>query len=372
MKTRVSAAAMLAWLSLSPAHAAEIHVVAAASDHLPLITVEGEIDISDGSNFAAAAASLGRQRAAVVFDSPGGSLLAGLQIGQIIRLHHYATFVPDDTVCASACAFSWLAGAPRFMQPSSRIGFHAAYVTNGREKVETGMGNALVGAYMTTLGLSLDAIVFAETAHPDEISWLTPQAAQKLDISVRLLPSEKAPAERSSPSLATSPSLVTSPQSPAPLPRQNSSVLTPELVGPQPPAVPAPSPADQAWLFVSDYFTHWSESTGEAVTYFRVAYAQTVNFYGKAIDRDTLLQSKRDYGERWPVRVYNARPDTIRSFCNPANSVCTVSGVVDWDCRNPARNAASKGAANFSLTVQFSGGRNQILAESGSVLTAAN
>ena len=364
---------LVAAISRTPhqmARAAEIGVVPSDGDHVAVITLSGEIALSDGKAFADAAQSLGRQRAAVVFGSPGGALLAGLQIGQIIRLHHYATFVPGDTVCASACAFAWLAGAPRIMQPASRIGFHAAYVTTGGTKVETGVGNALVGAYMTTLGLSLDAIVFAETAHPDEISWLTVQTAQKLDIAVRVLPAHISPGDTTPATPVTSPP---APPAASPRPNRGSSVLTPELVGPQPPAAnPATSPAEQARRFVSDYFTHWSESNGEAVAFFAGAYAQTVSFYGRTIDRDTVLQGKRDYAERWPVRVYNARPDTIRLFCSAANAVCTVTGVVDWNCRNPARNAASTGAANFSLTVALASGRNQILAEAGSVLPVAN
>ena len=333
---------------------------------LALITVSGEIALSDGNRFAAVVAGLGQQRAAVVFGSPGGSLLAGLQIGQIISVHHYATFVPQETFCASACAFAWLSGTPRIMQEGGRIGFHAAYVNDGDAKVETGVGNALVGAYMTNLGLSVEAIIFLERAHPDEITWLTQGDAQRLGIAMKIVPSNGHPAHVP----VTSPAAVAvKPASPR-LSR-NSSILTPELAEPQPSPQPtASNPNEQARSFAANYFTHWSEGNVEAGTYFSNTYAATVTYYGRTVDHNALLQTKQGYADRWPVRVYNVQPSTVRAFCNPANRICTVSGVVDWDCRDPARRAASKGSANFSFTIDMTGERYQILAESGSVFPA--
>ena len=350
------AAGIGAALAAGAARAADIHVYPKA-EHITFITVQGEFKLADGDAFAAAAKTAeasGHGAVAVVFNSPGGALIAGLQMGQLIRLHRYATFSPDDAMCASACALAWLAGTPRMMQAGSSIGFHAAFVINGAAKSETGLGNALVGAYMTKLGLSFEAVAWAERAHPDEeLSWLTPQDARELGIPVAIIPPFK---HKDRPQTATS-----EPEQPDPVP----TLLMPD----QPAPTPETAPDERARHFADDYFAHWSEQNRDAIGYFGTAYAQTVTYYGKSIDHDTLLQSKRGYAERWPVRVYNPRPASIHTFCNPAGTVCTVSGIVDWDCRNPAGNAASTGSANFSLTVSLADGREQVLAESGSVIS---
>jgi len=52
----------------------------------------------------------------VILASPGGALIAGLQIDKVIRLYHFTTFVSQGEYCASACALAWLAGEPLVMR----------------------------------------------------------------------------------------------------------------------------------------------------------------------------------------------------------------------------------------------------------------
>jgi hypothetical protein len=154
-----------------PLHAADIKVLDQTYEGLSAITVTGEMVLADGEAFSEAASTVGH--AIVVFSSPGGSLFAGLQIGQLIQLHHFATVVLQGDYCASACAFAWLSGSPRMMEDGGQVGFHAAYVEEGGAKVESGVGNALVGAYLNNLGMSAQTIIYIEMAQPDQITWLT-------------------------------------------------------------------------------------------------------------------------------------------------------------------------------------------------------
>jgi peptidoglycan hydrolase-like protein with peptidoglycan-binding domain len=55
---------------------------------------------------------------------------------------------------------------------------------NGK-KQETGSGNALVGAYLNTLGLTDEAIVFITSAAPDDAEFLSFQKAETLGIAVK-------------------------------------------------------------------------------------------------------------------------------------------------------------------------------------------
>jgi uncharacterized protein YecT (DUF1311 family) len=70
------------------------------------------------------------------------------------------------------------------MSASSTIGFHAAYVLDGGNARETGMGNAELGSFLTHLGLRVEAIRFITKAPPNKVSMLTPPLARALGIEV--------------------------------------------------------------------------------------------------------------------------------------------------------------------------------------------
>ena len=122
--------------------------------------------------------------AIVLLKSPGGDLRAGLSIGAEIRLLKYSTWVASGHLCASACSLIWLGGVNRYMSKDSRIGFHAVYESQGGYKRESEMGNAIVGAYLTHLGLSLASVEYITAAGPNEMQWLNVSAARQLGIDV--------------------------------------------------------------------------------------------------------------------------------------------------------------------------------------------
>jgi hypothetical protein len=103
-----------------------------------IILVVGKLVPGDEKQFINIALNSGN--AIVVFESRGGSLLAGIEIGKTIRLKGFATFVPDTVQCASACALAWLGGRIRFMSNSARVGFHAAYVDDGGQAAVSSAG----------------------------------------------------------------------------------------------------------------------------------------------------------------------------------------------------------------------------------------
>lgn len=347
-----------------PARSAEIKVFRDSGTQVQIVTVVGELALNDGEAFAAATARV--RNGAVLFDSPGGSVIAGLQIGQLIRLRHYATFSSDAWLCASACAIAWLAGVPRMMQPDSHIGFHAAF--NSDTYTESGAANALVGAYFNKLGLGFEAVAFATSAGPDEIAWLTPARARELGIPVTVL----APTSKKAEPPATPPprtAALPPPERPAPRPAPRALPDGFPLVTPAPP--PPASLAEQARGFAQDYFAHWSEANASALAFFGTTYAPQVILFGTPLEHDAVMAIKRDYAARWPVRVYAARPASLRSFCDEARHSCVISGTLDWDCRSAKGEKRSTGTALFSLTVRFEAGGPRILAETGTVLAPA-
>lgn len=152
-------------------------------DGMVLIFISGEMMLGDEKTFANEA--LPHDNAVVVFKSNGGNLKAGIEIGKAIRLKGFSTFVADGESCASACALAWLGGRARAMSATARVGFHAAHIQTGEQKVATSVGNALVGAYVAQLGLPERAVIYVTSAAPDEIKWLTFADAQAIGIDVK-------------------------------------------------------------------------------------------------------------------------------------------------------------------------------------------
>ena len=174
----------LAGFLVTPSFAADIDVIPTGTS-IDMIVIRGELVTGDADRFLRAVANT--ELAAVLFESPGGNLIEGLRIGEIIYHRGFTTGVAPNSACASACALAWLAGSVRYMDPSSLIGFHAAYVEADGVTSESGVANALVGAYLTRLGLGISAVVFATSASPDEIAWLNAARARAVGIDFVLL-----------------------------------------------------------------------------------------------------------------------------------------------------------------------------------------
>jgi hypothetical protein len=64
------------------------------------------------------------------------------------------------------------------------IGFHAAYIQIEGRPSESGVGNALVGSYLTQIGLSETAVVYITKAAPTQLTLLTLQDAERIGIEV--------------------------------------------------------------------------------------------------------------------------------------------------------------------------------------------
>ncbi|MDF3152048.1 hypothetical protein P3C58_08670 [Mesorhizobium sp. XAP10] len=169
-----------ATLLVGHATAAVIEKGPQAAGSPDLITITGVFEPNDDLQFNQVAATTGQ--AIVVLNSEGGAVLPALEIGRAIRLKGFSTAVASDTLCASACALTWLAGAPRLAGESANIGFHASYVVKDGTASETGVGNALIGAYLNQLGLSQDAIVFVTSAPPEGMAWLSGDKAGELGL----------------------------------------------------------------------------------------------------------------------------------------------------------------------------------------------
>jgi len=104
----------------------------------------------------------------VMLHSPGGNLMAGMELGRIFRKYkipvdiaetqketdpenHFEKTAPG--ICASACAYAFLGGVSRLIENGSRIGFHQFY--GNPKTVEANTGSVSVEGYT----LSADQII---------------------------------------------------------------------------------------------------------------------------------------------------------------------------------------------------------------------
>jgi hypothetical protein len=171
--------AALAQTSAPPAR-----VYVAREGNTTSIVVFGRIVAETEGAFASAVAA--NRGARVLLNSGGGSLVPALAIGRLVRQHRLQTYVPDSSVCSSACSLIWLAGTERHIGIHARIGFHAAYVAQqGGPGQISSSGNAVIGAYLSRLGYSDNAIRLFTSAPPNQIVVVKPGQFEQNGITVR-------------------------------------------------------------------------------------------------------------------------------------------------------------------------------------------
>jgi hypothetical protein len=170
-------------LAFQSAHAIVISVDSKKQE----IYISGEFNENDDVKLRSLLETKTQQFKTVSLSSPGGNLLAGLRMGEIIRRHQLTTNVPKNSICASACGFAWLGGTKKSVEEKGNVGFHASYVVRDGIKTEIGTGNALIGSYMSRLGYSDLAIIFATRAAPTQMSWLSPEDGMRLGIDFEYL-----------------------------------------------------------------------------------------------------------------------------------------------------------------------------------------
>jgi tetratricopeptide (TPR) repeat protein len=301
---------ILCSFSVHPVLAAEFSKTGSPGNGPDIIFVAGDLALGDEKKFINVALSSGD--AVVVLQSPGGNLIAGIEIGRAIHLKGFATYVPDNIQCASACALAWLGGRVRYMSNSARVGFHAVYVDNGGKAAVSSSGNALVGAYLNQIGLPPPAIVYITEASPQGMQWLTFTDAQRYGIDVRPFDLSSAPtiAQTGASDTSSSPQVTSIDKE------------LYELIGAS------------------------NRSNDFALAYLESKYADQVNYYGKVLPRVSVLNDKRSFFTRWPRRSYSIQPATVAVTCESI-SVCKAQGVLEWN--HTSRSMTSLGSATFSF-----------------------
>lgn len=276
-------------------------------------------------------------KAIVAFQSDGGNLLAGLEIGKFIRLRNFATVVPENSLCMSACAIAWLGGTQRYMGTTAHIGFHAAYLK--RTGQESGAANALVGSYLNQIGLSESAIFYVTQAPPTSMTLLTIADAKRFGIDVSVIDLNDTATREPTPSAV-------------------------------PPNVTVRL-RDWSRQFIFALYHQMSATNDTALAALSSVYAETVNYFGADMPREQVIDREMQFLTRWPVRQYKPKDGQVFVNCDEAARVCSVSGVLQFDARSIERNQRSVGEATFQYRLYFASlnqNTPKVVLENGTVL----
>jgi hypothetical protein len=321
---------ILSLFSLTSASAAEIDITRLENGSM-LVVIEGDFDRGDVDLFRTKIATVATGRATIAFRSEGGSLVAGIRIGTLIREKKFTTVVPDGAACASACALAWLGGSRRFVGQASNVGFHAAYILKSSGPAESGPGNAVMGAYLNQLGLSEQAILYITKTAPTSIQWMSLEDAAEYGIAVARLP--QAGADANAAAIAEAPDA---------------------------------SPEQRARELVRLLVERSSGPSADVMPFLANLYAETVVYHGKSTPRQAVLLNKHRLADRWTERDYAIRPGSLSATCARAGTTCRVKGVVSWKFYDPKTARRSRGVENFEYRVILAGDVPQIIAETTS------
>lgn len=167
------------------------------------IILEGEIDPGAPARVAAALKQIGRDGADVYLRSPGGSLLAGIEIGRLIRREGANTYLgglvtqpsaefggrpvskPMPGGCYSACALAFLGGVYRYSNSGSEYGVHrfsstAAPTSTDMDKAQ--IISAAVNAYIREMDVDPELFDLMVQAGKDKIRVLNSGELTRLQV----------------------------------------------------------------------------------------------------------------------------------------------------------------------------------------------
>lgn len=157
------------------------------------ITLSGEIVQGDA---AALKAELLRYEGQPVndisfeFDSPGGALMEGIRIGQVIAARSESTSSRiaggSAPICASACVYAYIGADFRFIEDGAELGVHQFYM----QKALTGSDALAMGQELTSIILTylqsrgVDSAFLADivSARGDSMVWVDHQRLADLGV----------------------------------------------------------------------------------------------------------------------------------------------------------------------------------------------
>ena len=170
------------WLALTapcllPAHAMEFRIFYQPELKINVLIGEGEIRAGDAQRFLALAPRADRDaegHITLVLDSPGGSVNAAFALVDAMDRVGVFTVVPDNALCASACAsILFASGVRREVIGTGRLGFHSCYSYVNGQTTNSSFCNERIAQNAMSRGLSHASVsLFVKDYGAQSMAWV--------------------------------------------------------------------------------------------------------------------------------------------------------------------------------------------------------
>jgi hypothetical protein len=172
------------WWPGHPAHALQFEPVPISATEV-IVGGHGPIVKGDADRLrqAVAAVPQGRLLLALALDSPGGNVVEGERLAELIRARRLPVVIPSDSKCVSAC-FLLLAASPRrFAASDALIGVHSAS-ENGEETGTSLAVTTLMARDASALGIPAAIVGKMVRTTPGQVEWLTRDDLASMNVTV--------------------------------------------------------------------------------------------------------------------------------------------------------------------------------------------
>lgn len=115
----------------------------------------------------------------LVLNSLGGSVKASFEMVKVMDEHKVLAIVPQNALCASACASILYVSAERhIIVGNGKLGFHTCYKTSSINAEPSAVCNEIVAENAMSRGTSYASVaLFNEDYGPDKMAWLDKEVA---------------------------------------------------------------------------------------------------------------------------------------------------------------------------------------------------
>lgn len=164
-------------LWLHPADAMEFRTYFQPQLRINVLIAEGPIVAGDAQRFLAAVPKADRDaegHIVLVLNSPGGSVPAAFEFVKAMDKVGVFTIVPDNALCASACAsIIYPSGIRRNIVGTGRLGFHSCYRKLGGRIEESSFCNEQIAQHAVSRGIAYASVsLFVEDFGARDMAWV--------------------------------------------------------------------------------------------------------------------------------------------------------------------------------------------------------
>lgn len=171
----------------------DVYAQATGNPRLGSLFISGEIDRDLAEEVEQLVEDMRLDGGSVTFHSPGGNLLAGIELGQVIRRAGLSTNVgrdggsPADVLsggCYSACVLAYAGGSFRHLAEGSELGVHR-FSSEVQSDSDLDIGQVMSAAitnHLSTMGVSPELFERMVTAGRDEMYILGLKESRELNL----------------------------------------------------------------------------------------------------------------------------------------------------------------------------------------------